>query len=458
MQNLENAIRCLENLGDTTKRNEKKALLASAAENPVLKEFFKRAYDWQTTYGLNYKEPKSLPKMAAAFGPNYDLAEEWSVFLTLLDELAARKLSGTDALETINRFIFAVHPDRAIWYARVLNRDLRVGVNVNTFGEVWPDLRSAFAVSLAEKFSSTTELTYPVAVEPKYDGLRITLVFQDGKGVGKTRSGKEYNEVLQHIMDELGPHVGTGAVDGEIYAEWATTGETAMYGGKRYKSPWGKTSAMLKTGYSDGVFKPERVSDDMMFELQRDLKFWAFDTMTLDVYDPAIGVDKTPFVERRAKLVSLVNKLPSNACTIIMPQDIASNREELDELHVTHMVNEHEGSMIKMLDAPYFPSRTAVMLKRKEEEFIDGVILEVLSGTGRNSDWAGSYKIRLSSGAETSCNVRGDKNRADHWARRDQLVGVRIEMTQQKDAKAVSQTARFPVFMRLRDDLPKEDV
>jgi hypothetical protein len=31
-------------------------------------------------------------------------------------------------------------------------------------------------------------------------------------------------------------------------------------------------------------------------------------------------------------------------------------------------------------------------------------------------------------------------------------------MTQQKDAHAVGDGARFPVFMRLRDDLPKVEV
>jgi len=457
MKDLENAIRCLENLANTSKRNEKKALLSSAAKNPILKEFFTRAYDWKITYGISYKEPKTLPKMASAFGPNYNVSEEWDIFLEILDQLASRGLTGLSAVETIDRFIKVVPPERAVWYIRVINRDLRVGVNVNTFGEIWPDLRSSFAVSLAEKFSSTTEINYPVAVEPKCDGLRITLVFQDGKGVGKTRSGKEYNEVLQHIMDELGPQIGTGAVDGEIYANWEKDGPLSMYGGKRYKSPWGKTSAMLKTGYSGGVFCRDRVFEEMWVELRRDLNFWAFDIMNLDVYDPAIAMDKTPFVERRAKLASIVNKLGDNSSTVLMPQIIASNREELDEAHVQNM-DEYEGSMIKMLDAPYFPSRTSAMLKRKEEEFLDGVIIEVLPGTGRNSNWAGSYKVRLRNGAETSCNVRGDANRKDHWNRRDELIGTIIEMTQQKDAKAVSQSARFPVFMRLRDDLPKEKI
>jgi len=142
-----------------------------------------------------------------------------------------------------------------------------------------------------------------------------------------------------------------------------------------------------------------------------------------------------------------------------MPQRIAHDREELDEAHTDFLAAQHEGSMIKMLDAPYIPSRTAVMLKRKELEFIDGVILEVLPGTGRNANWAGSYRVRLStSGLETSCNIRGDANRQDHWNRRDELVGTCIEMTQQKDAQAVSETARFPVFIRLRDDLPKSQV
>ncbi len=457
MQLLTNAIRCLENLEDTSKRKEKLELLKSAADNPILKEFFRRAYDWQTTYGLKVTMP-DIPKMASAFSPSYSMEDEWDTFLLLLDELAGRGLTGTEAVDTIDRFLRAVHPDRAIWYSRVINRDLRCGVQSNTFGEVWYDLKSQFGVSLADKFDSTVALNYPLAVEPKYDGLRITMVFKDGQGVAKTRGDKQYNDVLGHILKTLGPIVVNGAVDGEIYAEWERTGPLSTFGSKRYKSPWGKTSAMLKTGTTRNGFNPERVSPEMWAEIRSELKFWAFDYMTLDVYDPSVAIDKRPLSERRAALVELVAKLDDDSPVKIMPQRIVSDRDELDEAHTEFLTEEHEGSMIKMLDAPYFPSRTSAMLKRKELEFIDGTILEVLPGTGRNADWAGSYRVRLSNGMETSCNIRGDKNRQDHWDHRDELVGTRIEMTQQKDAKAVSETARFPVFIRLRDDLPKENV
>lgn len=457
MQALEDAIRCLENLEDTSKRTEKAELLQSAADNPVLKEFFRRAYDWQTTYGLTVDLP-DLPKMASTFSEKYSLEDEWETFNLLLDELACRNLTGSEAFETIERFLRAVDPDRAVWYARTINRDLRIGVNVATYGDVWHDLKSKFGVSLADKFDSTTALNYPVAVEPKYDGLRITLVFRKGSGVAKTRGDKQYNDVLGHILHLLAPKVKNGAVDGEIYAEWEKTGPLSTFGGKRYKSPWGKTSAMLKTGMTRHGFDPSRITDEMWTEIKRDLKFWAFDLIDLCVYDPSVGIDKTPFSERRAKLSDLVHSLGTGSPVKLMPQRIASDRAELDEAHTDFLAAQHEGSMIKMLDAPYFPSRTSVMLKRKELEFIDGVILEVLPGTGRNANWAGSYRVRLASGLETRCNIRGDSNREEHWNRRQELVGMHIEMTQQKDAKAVSETARFPVFIRLRDDLPKSHV
>lgn len=457
MEHLENAIACLENLEEESKRTIKTKILQSAADNPVLKEFFARANDWQITYGITYKMP-DLPKVKPIFGASYDMAEEWSVFLELLDQLADRKLTGLEAVNVVDRFMRAVDPSRAKWYGRVLNRDLRVGVKVSTYGAIWPDLRSEFGVSLAEKFDSTQDVNYPVAVEPKLDGLRIIIVFKNGRGVGKTRSGKEYNPVLQHIISELGPKVVDGAVDGEILADWEPDSFLACYGGKRYKSPWGKTQAMLKTGTSGGVFNPDRVSDTMWTELQRDLKFHAFDLISLDVYDPAIGVDKTPFRKRRAALRDLVNSLGEDASTKLMYQEIAADREELDKAHVEFMRQQFEGSMIKMLEAPYFPSRTSVMLKRKEEEFIDGIIIAIKEGTGRNLGRAGSYKVRLMNGEIVDCNVRGDQNRIDHWDRQEEIIGTRVEMTRQKDAKAVTSGARFPVFVRLRDDLPREEV
>jgi len=462
MEDLDFAVKCLERLEKTPKRNEKKKILLEARDNSVLREFFSKAYDWKKTYGLVYKEPKKLLKIKSAFSPSYNTSEEWKIFISLLENLASRKLSGISAINSVSTFLKAVPPHRAIWYIRTINRDLRIGVNSKTFGEIWPDLRSSFSVSLADKFNSNeTNLNYPIAVEPKYDGLRITLIFEDGKGVGKTRSGKEYNEILKHILEELGPLVVNGAVDGEIYADWSPKGNLSAYGGKLYKSPWGKTSAMLKTGYANGVFQEDKVSPKMWEDIKRDLKFWAFDFMNLEVYDPEIAKDSTPFSIRRANLEKLINSLKQRnekPATLIMPQRIANNRIELEEAHSKNMALGHEGSMLKELNAPYYPKRSSVMLKWKEDEFIDGVILEVLPGTGRNESWAGAYRVRLKNGMETRCNVLGDTNRKEHWERRQELVGTVIEMTQQKDAKAVSQTARFPVFTRLRDDLPKEDI
>lgn len=459
MKQLEEAIECLEALEKTSKRNEKKEILQKAKTNPILKEFFSRAYDLEKTYGLVYKEPKNFLKMKSVFSPTLGMEEEWRLFLKLLDNLACRNLSGLNALEEVNSFLKNVPPRRAVWYIRTINRDLRIGTKVKTFGEVWPDLKSCFAVSLAEKFDSLrTEIEYPVAVEPKYDGLRITLLFKNGKGVGKTRDGKEYNEVLSHIIEELGPRIGTGAVDGEIYADWEKTGPLSVYGKKIYKSPWGKTSAMLKTGYGNGVFQEDRLSDTMRLELKRDLKFWAFDYMSMDVYNPDIAEDSTPFRARRKNLEDLISSLGEEPSTVLMPQVIVHNREDLEMAHAKNMLDSHEGSMIKVLEAPYYPKRSSVMLKWKETEFIDGVILEVLPGSGRNSEWAGSYSVRLRNGSETSCNVLGDENRKEHWENRHDLVGTVIEMTRQKDAKSVSNTARFPTFMRLRYDLPKEEV
>ena len=321
MQSLTSAIKCLAFLEETPKRSEKAKLLSSAADNPILKEIFRRTYDWQTTYGLTLKMPE-IPKMASAFSESYSMEDEWQTFLMLLDELSERNLSGQNAVDTIHRFLHAVDPTRAIWYGRIINRDLRVGANVATFGLVWPDLRSKFGVSLADKFDSNASYNYPVATETKLDGLRITLVYTDGRGVAKTRSGKEYNDVLEHILSSLGPVIVTGAADGEIMADWEPTGPLSTYGGKRYKSPWGKTSAMLKTGMAKGVFNPDRITPEMWVELRRDLKFWAFDQMTLDVYDPAIGQDKTPFHERRSNLEATVEKTGDDSPIKLMEQII----------------------------------------------------------------------------------------------------------------------------------------
>lgn len=126
-------------------------------------------------------------------------------------------------------------------------------------------------------------------------------------------------------------------------------------------------------------------------------------------------------------------------------------QQELDK----QIVQQHEGIMINISDAPYEAKRTKNLLKVKAMQDCDLKIVGFEEGTGKNKGTLGAvivdykgFKVKVGSGFT-------DEDRRYFWENRDQLLGRVItvqyfeETTNKKDN---SLSLRFPVFVDLREE------
>jgi len=415
-------------------RNAKLAVLRDQKDNSVLKRIFQLAYDWMTPYNIAQLE-KTTPMDMPSVG-EWCMAASFKEFEELLTALNKRTITGNVAREQVSSFLSSVSPIEHMWYQRILLRDLRVGAKEGTFLKVWPNLIAQWDIMLADTYKNQA-LTYPLIVEPKLDGVRITIVVKDGKGIAMTRGRQDHSERMSHIIDQITAVVpGDNVWDGEFFFE-----------------TWNKSISILRSK----TMTPAKIAD------LAKAKFHLFDCLSLEEFKA--GVSKSPLTERRKTIERVLAywKDPAN-WAVGTPRTInltgvdqhwAKTEEEVMEYYDLFLEQGFEGIMIKDPRGLYVCKRGDAWLKYKPEETIDLEIVRVNLGNGRHSGRLGAFDCLTVDGEEV--RVGGgfsDQQRDEFWAKRGELLGTIIEAKQQKEKVKVAK-ARFPIFKCIRYDRAK---
>jgi len=193
---------------------------SSTAKLMVLKRYKKNEFIREvlhytyTTFKQYYVTPDNLRK-------NEDLVEYgYTNLFKLLDDLAARKISGHDALANVNGFI-EKNKKYAELILNIFERNLKVRLDSKSINKVFKDCIPTFDVALANKYEGKViakvnfkKDTY--FVSRKLDGCRC-IVFCNGDDVKLiSRQGKEF-KTLDVLKEEFRKLKVFGLVfDGEV--------------------------------------------------------------------------------------------------------------------------------------------------------------------------------------------------------------------------------------------------
>ncbi len=149
------------------------------------------------------------------------------------------------------------------------------------------------------------------------------------------------------------------------------------------------------------------------------------------------------FIPRIAKAMEWFAAHPSDYAFVI-PQRPVRDREELQhELERVEKLG-GEGLIVRRPDAPYVGGRTSDILKFKSWQDAEAVVLEQLSGLGRNHGRMGSLLVELPDGTQFKIGTGfSDEERRD-----PPPLGAVI--TFKYHGTYVSGIPRFPSFLRIR--------
>lgn len=449
MQNIaddvQQAFELFTAIGNTSSRNDKEAILGNGARNQVFKDLLVATYDPYQTYNIK-KQPR-VPVEGTTIS-----SVKYSMFIGLLLDLAARRTTGNAALDRVKNFFTMCTELEARWYWAVMRKDLKIGITEGTINKVFPGLVPTFSCMLAHPMKDGKMPKRAVATR-KLDGYRdLAFRFPDGRVEMRTRNGNliEGYDLIEQALADLP----SGVYDGEIMARSGSFSDTQK-----------------------DVFKKGKKNKDGVYHI--------FDYITLGEWENQKGT--FTLQQRYLLLVNMEDSIASSPhLERVVPHylstDPAKAAIEMMELHQQFTSEGYEGTMIGDLDAVYQFKRTYSLQKVKDVQIddmaiqLDLPIIEVLEGNPgtKYEDMmgklvvemdhedilnqvaekhhpkvlkAGVYQVKVGSGFD-------DKQRADLWKRRNEIIGKTIqvrcqEVTTNDDG---GHSLRFPTFEMFRHD------
>ena len=287
---------------------------------------------------------------------------------------------------------------------------------------------------LANEYSKNkSKLVFPVIVQPKLDGKRILAhMLSDGKIGLRSRSGKSQCN-FQAVRDQLckffaylppGCHL-----DGELYKH-----------GTRFES--------LSSIFSKKTEVHPR---------ENELIYYIFDVIVPD------RINTLDYLSRYTILINSFNAMMNDGVIPVNIQilqgALAQSHDEVKKYHDECVQNLFEGAMLKKLnhniktsmikDSIYKPSRCNNMLKVKDFISEEGIIVEVIQGTGREEGLA-IFKIRDIRGNVFPVRPSGTFGQRRMWYENSsRLIGQ--EYTFRYFELGVNGVPRFPTGITFRN-------
>lgn len=158
-------------------------------------------------------------------------------------------------------------------------------------------------------------------------------------------------------------------------------------------------------------------------------------------------VTHQPWHSRRAILETLASKFDGIEVTISDPVEPSLEQHEL------WLREGFEGTVSKRVDSRYEPGRRSrSWYKFKPQTTADAVIIGFEEGEGSWAGGYGTFKVRLESGAETSCAIPTRAYRIDVTENPGKYLGKTVELHHHGEIGSDG-LIRHPVFSRMRPDL-----
>jgi len=362
-------------LGDIGKAAE--ALHKGKSKDMAVVDVFSRLHDMATVAGTGSQEKKigylaDLLRSVNALSGRYivriplDKLRLGFSEMTILDSLSWM-LTGDKSLRRRLEEVYNVRPDIG-FIAETVKRD-----GIQGLSRVRARIGSPVLSQLSQRLPTADEMVEKmgmVAVEPKYDGVRVELHFKRGKWVRTFSRNLENTTAMFPELSAVGEEIAGDEVilDGEAVGLDPATGKTVSF---------------------QETTTRKRKHNVELFSKSVPLKFFVFDILFKDGKD----LLEVPLSDRRKILEKTVKP---GVLLALSPQIVTQDPQEIREYHDTQIKIGLEGAMVKKWDSPYEPGRRGFSwVKFKEEEgktgkltdTIDAVIMGYYVGEGKRTSF-----------------------------------------------------------------------
>lgn len=419
----------LEQLSGNAKLNKLKDYM-STPYGGLIEMLFHATYNTELNYYIRPTEYKSTDTPLIALSEAID---------AIRVNLASRLVTGNAAHSFFESLTSRMSADDAEVLTRVLNRDLRVGINVSTANKALSVPIPTFDVMLCgksdEKNLKKFSFKEPAIVQEKSDGLRIIVTVNNSGDVQfRTRNGKSMD--FPSLVPEFSKFIGK-AFDGEALVA-------------------GPDGSILDRKTGNGILNSIQKGD---LSQEPNVRLVLWDMMSYDAF--MSGKDATPYSVRFRNLELAIPTFGGKC--ILQDSKTVSSLEEVEQIFRQKLAEGKEGVILKEPNSPYETKRVNHQLKFKAELTADLRIIGVEEGTGKNVGKLGALVLTSGDGA-VEVNVGtgfSDAQREEFWNNKDGLIGRIVEVNYNETITSKGKTKKslfLPVFVELRMDKDQADI
>lgn len=344
--------------------------------NEVLEQIFADTYD----KSRNYYVKKYNREYETMFSEGLTIDANYDVFHNMLNQLNDRTVTGDAAVALVEDTIAQyVHNEREILHL-IMDRNLKIGVGMDSFNKVGGTNIDKFEVALAynlDKVKNVNPIDGTYYASRKLDGVRcVAIVDNEAQTVQFfSRQGKEFTSI-DHIKPALlsmcDDYLGKFVFDGEL-------------------------CVVDEDGNEDFSKAVQRVTKKGV--TANDVRYCIFDFIPYDDFIKGSPTPTSPKFSVRHEILTDMyvthffdeDGLGTNVT--ILPQSLITTQEEFN--HWTRVVEESgwEGFMLRK-DAPYKSGRNKDLIKVKKFQDAEYVVKDVTYGTAcYNEDGMKEYDV-----------------------------------------------------------------
>jgi hypothetical protein len=345
--------------------------------------------------------------------------------LNELEKLSTRQVTGNVARAFLNRVLNRCSKDDAEVVKRVLERDLRCGINVATVNKIWPGLVPTFDVMLAD--TDKSKIKFPAYAQIKMDGVRCHLYFDGRNALAFSRNGKP----IDH----------KGKLDASA---------------RMLMKPGQTWDGELVCINPDSSFMPRQISNGIINKaIKGTISDEEADTITFTVWDIVDFSSTIPYEKRIRELEDIFHEKYTDGLKFrLIENRMVSSMQEAEEWFKEALLSGKEGIILKNTQAVWQPKRVKDLCKLKAEKEADLRVIGWEYGTGKNANRLGNLILGTDDGFLKVCVGTGFTDEQREEFTKDYMMGkivtVRYNMKIRDESGAWS--LFLPRFVEIRFD------
>ena len=381
----------LEKLENTNSQKEKIEILKTM--NEVQKRWFSLCYNSLITFGV-----KRIPEYTS----ESNSLDTVSIMDILEKEFVTREITGNAAIERLRDILSNAEEPEVV--ERLIKRDARCSVNSTLLNKVFPNLIPEIPCMLAQPMNEKTlkNIKFPAFSQLKADGMRCIAFITSNNVRMFSRNGTEI--ICEPLKNTL---MTIGQIEENLLSDNVTLmldGELICY----------KDNKLLDRKTSNGICNKVLKGTASENELNLiQMQLWDIVRVDSNTFNP---LEDKSYEKRLEDLYSILN---TNSCSKleVIPTEVVNSMEEALE-HFQKMLSQGlEGTILKNQDAKWSNTRSKDLVKLKEENTIDLLVVDIEEGSGDFEGGLGAIicetsdkKLRVRVGTGFSFEDRGFVN------------------------------------------------